>query len=116
VISLWIIRQPSEGTLEMLKNRMWRGAREKLEQIEFDTIGLVEGHAIEMLAAADIAEKAAPVRVIEILGLCPQHFTMVGVLGQSDGVLTALEAIKRELGAEWLAAGRERVFTALRRS
>ena len=38
-----------------------------------DAIGLVQGRMIEMVVAADIAEKAVGVTVEDIRGSCPQN-------------------------------------------
>jgi microcompartment protein CcmL/EutN len=68
------------------ENRVW------------DTVGLVQGKLSEMLVAADVAEKTANVRVEEIKGICPQHFTMIAVFGDTASVSEALDSISQTFG------------------
>lgn len=63
---------------------------------EFDTVGLVQGKLVEMIVATDIAEKSADVEVIEIKGVCPQHFTLIAVLGDVASVSEALKIISEK--------------------
>lgn len=116
MIHFRLIRQPTGPTVELVKTRLWRGTKDRFDEFEFDAIGLVQGYAIEMLAAADIAEKAAPVQVAEILGLCPQHFTLLGVFGAAESVETAISAVEQELGGQWLGSNHKQSFTASRGS
>jgi microcompartment protein CcmL/EutN len=46
-----------------------------------------------MFVAADIAEKAANVKVEEIRGICPQHFTMIAIFGDTASVDEAINDI-----------------------
>lgn len=78
----------------MLKSRTL--SKDALGCEEFDTLGLIQGKLVEMFIATDIAEKAANVNVIEIKGVCPQHFTMIAVLGDVASVNEALNNISRE--------------------
>jgi microcompartment protein CcmL/EutN len=48
-----------------------------------------------MIAAADVAEKAADVRVFDLKGICPQHVTMIGIFGDIADVEASIEAIER---------------------
>ena len=116
MIQLRLIRQPTDDTAELLKPRLWRGTKEKFDSFQFDTIGLIQGHVIEMLAAADVVGKAAPVQVAEVLGLCPQHFSLLGVFGTSEAVDTAMSAVEQALGGQWLGADQRRSLTATRGS
>ena len=50
-----IIKSPSPGTLELIKRRMGIIGESRLDQA--DAIGLVQGKMIDMVCAADIAEK-----------------------------------------------------------
>jgi microcompartment protein CcmL/EutN len=54
-----------------------------------------------MIAATDVAEKAAEVWVEEIRGICPQHFTMIAILGDIAEVGTALEAVRKRSWPRW---------------
>jgi microcompartment protein CcmL/EutN len=47
-----------------------------------------------MIAAADVAEKAADVRVFDLRGLCPQHITMIGIFGDIADVKAGVQAIQ----------------------
>ena len=58
-------------------------------------IGLVQGALADMIAAADMAEKASDVWVEEIRGICPQHFTMIAIFGDIADVESALQAISQ---------------------
>ena len=83
-----IIKSPSEGVLRILKSRS--AQNEFFEDKPIDAVGLVQGKLAEMFVATDIAEKAADVKVVEIRGMCPQHFTMIAVLGDTSAVNEAL--------------------------
>ncbi len=88
-----IIKSPTRGTMEMLDRR--RGLTRPIEEyIQCDAVGLVQGKLLDMVAAADVAEKAAAVHVEEIRGLCPQHFSMLGIFGDTASVEAAVKAVK----------------------
>jgi len=87
-----IIKQPSPGVIKMLEGRS--NLQEFIKQGSFDTIGLVQGKLSEMLAAADTAEKASGVDVLEVKGVCPQHFTMIAIFGDTASVLEAVDRIR----------------------
>jgi ethanolamine utilization microcompartment shell protein EutS len=87
-----IIKSPTTGTIEMLNRR--RALSKPLgEYGQYDTIGLVQGKLIEMVTAGDVAEKAANVFVEEIRGLCPQHFSMLAIFGDTSSVEAAIDAV-----------------------
>jgi len=86
-----IIKQPSSGVIKMLEGRS--NMKEFFKQADFDTIGLVQGKLCEMLVAADIAEKASGVDVLEVKGICPQHFTMIAIFGDTAAVMEAMDRI-----------------------
>jgi hypothetical protein len=89
-----IIKSPTAGTIEMLNRR--RSLSKPLDEYgRYDTIGLVQGKLIEMVTAADIAEKAANVFVEEIRGLCPQHFSLLAVFGDTASVEAAINAVRQ---------------------
>ncbi|MDR0308355.1 MAG: BMC domain-containing protein [Coriobacteriales bacterium] len=93
-----IIKQPSPGVLRMLASRSL--VRDFFKDSKFDTIGLVQGKLTEMFAAADIAEKASGVNALEIKGICPQHFTMIAIFGDTAAVTEAMDRIKEQLKKE----------------
>lgn len=97
-----IIKSPSRGTLEILSRRKGSGNVNKLEST--DAIGLVQGRLIDMVCAADVAEKAVGVTVEDIRGSCPQNMIMLAIFGDTASVEAALEEIKRkekEAQEEW---------------
>ncbi len=89
-----IIKSPSRGTLEILARRKGSGNGVKLEDI--DAVGLVQGRLIEMVCAADVAEKSVGVTVEDIRGNCPQHMLLLAIFGDTASVETAIEEIKRK--------------------
>ena len=91
-----IIKSPSRGVVEMLRGRA--AGKDSFENKIWDTVGLVQGKLSEMLVAADIAEKAANVQVEEIRGVCPQHFTVIAVFGDTASVSEALRSISQTFG------------------
>ena len=91
-----IIKSPSAGVVEMLQRRS--SGKNFFENKAWDTVGLVQGKLSEMLVAADIAEKTANVRVEEIRGICPQHFTMIAVFGDTASVGEAIHSISQTFG------------------
>ena len=50
-----IIKSPTQGVIEILQHRISSEGKAKLEHV--DAIGLVQGKLIDMIEAADIAEK-----------------------------------------------------------
>lgn len=91
-----IIKSPGKGTVDMLNRRRSVAQHTEYPQ-NYDAIGLVQGKLIEMVVAADLAEKTADVYVEEIRGLCPQHFTLLALYGDTASVEAAIKAIKEEL-------------------
>ena len=79
-----IIKSPSPGTLELIKRRMGIIGESRLDQA--DAIGLVQGKMIDMVCAADIAEKAVGVEVYDVRGICPQHMTLLAIFGDTSSV------------------------------
>lgn len=61
-----------------------------------DAVGLVQGRMIEMVCAADVAEKAVGVTVEDIRGNCPQNMVLLAIFGDTASVEAALEEIKRK--------------------
>lgn len=90
-----IIKSPSAGTLELIKRRMGIVGESRLDQA--DAIGLVQGKMIDMVCAADIAEKAVGVEVYDVRGICPQHMTLLAIFGDTSSVSDALAEIEYKL-------------------
>ena len=60
-----------------------------------DAIGLVQGRMIEMICAADTAEKAVGVTVEDIRGSCPQNMILLAIFGDTASVEAAMDEIRR---------------------
>jgi ethanolamine utilization microcompartment shell protein EutS len=93
-----IIKSPTAGTIDILMRRM--GAGVDNDNICVDAVGLVQGRMIEMICAADIAEKAVGVTVQDIRGSCPQNMIMIAIFGDTSSVESAIEEIKRKMKKE----------------
>lgn len=91
-----IIKSPSQGTIDILMRRraVKSGSQETLPE-RVAAIGLVQGRMIEMISAADIAEKAAGVVAEDIRGNCPQSMLLLALFGDIASVETAIEEIRR---------------------
>lgn len=94
-MDIQIIKSPSKGVLKMLGRRI--NDAKFFDNFICDSIGLVQGKLTEMLVVADIAEKSADVIVEEIRGICPQHFTMTAIFGDTSAVKAAVDAVVQEL-------------------
>lgn len=90
-----IIKSPSASTTDILMRRM--GPNVSKNTICVDAIGLVQGRMIDMICAADIAEKAVGVIVEDIRGSCPQNMIMIAIFGDTASVESAIQEIKRKL-------------------
>lgn len=90
-----IIKSPSSGTLDILFRRKGSAATIPLEN--YDAVGLVQGKLIDMVYAADIAEKAAGVVVEDIKGHCPQNLIMIAIFGDTASVEAAIQEIQYKL-------------------
>lgn len=90
-----IIKSPSKGTLDILLRRKGSAATVSIDN--YDAIGLVQGRLIDMIFAADIAEKAAGVVVEDIKGHCPQNLIMLAIFGDTASVEAAIEDIRYKL-------------------
>ena len=90
-----IIKSPTPGTMDILMRRM--GAGVDKDTICVDAVGLVQGRMIEMICAADVAEKAVGVTVQDIRGSCPQNMIMIAIFGDTSSVESAIQEIKRKL-------------------
>lgn len=89
-----IIKSPSQGTIDILMRR--KGSPHSETPPVIDAIGLVQGRMIEMVVAADIAEKAVGVTVEDIRGSCPQNMILLAIFGDTASEESALAQIKQE--------------------
>lgn len=87
-----IIKSPSRGTIEILRRRKSSGRNSEIGPV--DAIGLVQGRMIDMVVAADIAEKAVGVTVEDIHGSCPQNMVLLAIFGDTASVESAIERIR----------------------
>jgi ethanolamine utilization microcompartment shell protein EutS len=90
-----IIKSPSKGTLDILFRRKSSGIASPIGN--YDAVGLVQGRLIDMVFAADIAEKGAGVVVEDIKGHCPQNLIMIAVFGDTAAVEAAIQEIQYKL-------------------
>lgn len=87
-----IIKSPSQGTVDILLRR--KGSNQTVVPECMDAIGLVQGKIIDMIVAADIAEKAVGVTVEDIKGSCPQNMVLLALFGDTASVESALHKIR----------------------
>ncbi len=87
-----IIKSPSPGTLNILLRR--KGSGKTSEPETTSAVGLVQGRLIDMVVAADIAEKTVGVIVEDIKGSCPQNMILLAIFGDTASVETAIKEIK----------------------
>nr|WP_207757814.1 BMC domain-containing protein [Clostridium botulinum] len=73
------------------------GVNCKTDLNDIDAVGLVQGRMIDMIFAADIAEKAVGVTVEDIRGNCPQHMILIGIFGDTASVESAVKEIKLKM-------------------
>ncbi|MEL1134348.1 BMC domain-containing protein [Desulfitobacterium sp. THU1] len=90
-----IIKSPSQGTVDLLLRR--KGSAPSVAIENYDAIGLVQGRMIDMVFAADVAEKAAGVVVEDIKGHCPQNLIMIAIFGDTASVEAAIKDIRYKL-------------------
>jgi microcompartment protein CcmL/EutN len=89
-----IIKSPSEGAIDILMRRI--GSDVKTNLGSFDVVGLVQGRMIDMIYAADIAEKTVGVTVADVKGSCPQNMILLAIFGDTAAVESAMQEIKRK--------------------
>ena len=89
----YIIKSPSPGTIDILMRRRGSGSNDK-PPYGVDAVGLVQGRMIEMVAAADIAEKSTGVTVEDIRGSCPQNMILLAIFGDTASVEEAIDRIR----------------------
>ncbi|TGE39486.1 BMC domain-containing protein [Desulfosporosinus fructosivorans] len=90
-----IIKSPSSGTVDILFRR--KGSASSIPLENYDAVGLVQGKLIDMVFAADIAEKAAGVVVEDIKGHCPQNLIMIAIFGDTASVEAAIQEIQYKM-------------------
>ncbi|MCG8530848.1 MAG: BMC domain-containing protein [Desulfovibrionales bacterium] len=90
-----IIKSPSESVLAILSRRKGSGQSELPESV--GAVGLVQGKMIDMVVAADIAEKSVGVIVEDIKGTCPQNMIVLAIYGDIASVESAMSTIKSKL-------------------
>ena len=95
--NIHLISHPSPGVFEFLRQRVGTVGKKIFAEAEvpFTAVGLVQGRVVDMIAAADVAEKAANVRVFDLKGICPQHITMIGIFGDIADVKASIAAIEQ---------------------
>lgn len=96
-LKIQFIKSPSAGTMGILARR--RTGNPGMIPVP-GAVGLVQGALADMIAAADVAEKAAQVDVEEIRGICPQHVTLIAIFGDIADVDAALKAVKEFFAEE----------------
>jgi hypothetical protein len=94
--SIHLISHPSPGVFEFIRQRAGAVGKKLLSEVEIlpTAVGLVQGKVVDMIAAADVAEKAANVKVFDLKGICPQHITMIGIFGDIADVKASIQAIE----------------------
>lgn len=95
-VNVQLITHPGQGVKDMLAGRLGPGAKKGFETPDFSAVALVQGRLVDMIYAADVAEKAADVQVFDLRGSCPQHLTMIGIFGEVAAVKAGLEAIQAD--------------------
>ena len=95
-LNIQFLTHPGPGVIDILLSRMSSGVKKGVEPIDFSAVALVQGRVVDMVYAADVAEKAARVQVFDLRGLCPQHLTMIGIFGDVAAVKASLEAIRAD--------------------
>lgn len=88
-----IMNAPTKNTVQLLSRRVDADLRERLDSTSWDALALVNDGLVSLFAYADIAEKAADVFIVEIRGTCPQHVSMLAILGSTSAVNAAVNAI-----------------------
>ena len=55
---------------------------------------------IDMVCAADIAEKAVGVEVYDVRGICPQHMTLLAIFGDTSSAVSYTHLLIQKLMAK----------------
>lgn len=94
MLAVEIINSPSKGVVAILLHKINDECiKEKLKNGVVNSIGLIQGRLVDIIAAGNIAEKASDVDIAEISGICPQHISMIGIFGDTASVAEALKSI-----------------------
>jgi ethanolamine utilization microcompartment shell protein EutS len=96
-VTLRLIKRPSKGFWAILEHRRVESDYFDKTELPTDAVGLIQGPVATILAASDIAEKAAAVQVAEIRGVCPTHLTVIALYGDTSAVEAALSAVADQL-------------------
>ena len=89
-----IIKSPTPGVLDILFKR----SNTKIEKtVCVDAVGLVHGRMIDMVVAADLAQKVVDVTVCDIRGSCPQNMVLLAIFGDTASVESAISIIKESM-------------------
>lgn len=90
-----IIKSPSKNILNIILSRTDKKLSE--DYICTDAICLIQGKMIDMIYAADIAEKSSDVIVKDVRGTCPQHMVVMAIFGDTASVDSVVKEIKFNL-------------------
>jgi hypothetical protein len=90
-----VIKTPSRGAMDILKSR--QGSGPDRVPAHADAVGLVQGLMLDMVVAADIAEKADGVVACDIRGSCPQNMVLLAIFGDTAAVEDAMQKIRAEI-------------------
>lgn len=96
-VTIRLVKRPSKGFWAILEGRRVDNQYFEKYQQPTDAVGLIQGPVSAILAASDVAEKAAAVQVAEIRGVCPTHMTLIAVYGDTSAVEAALQAVNDQL-------------------
>jgi hypothetical protein len=102
VLKIQFIKRPTQSTLKILFRRSGTLRNQEPGGAYFEAVGLVQGPLADIIAAGDIAEKTSGVIVEEIQGICPQHFTMIAIFGDTSAVAVALIAVSEKIDKKQL--------------
>ncbi len=95
MLTIQMIKKPSKGTIRLLQRKVYdQQVKTILEKNQIDAVGLIQGQVAEIIAAGNVAEKAASVEIAEITGSCPQHMTVIGIFGETSAVAEAIKAVE----------------------
>lgn len=99
MLNIRIINKPSKGIIRLLLRKISdTQVMEYLENGSVNSLGLIQGQLAQIIASADIAEKASNVQIAEITGSCPQHITMIGIFGEISSVEESIKAVQNWFG------------------